>query len=309
MQVNNKLLAAIFFTLLAIWIVRKTACKPTQCSFRSHITVIDTSSVDRILLWPKGENGEQITLTKNPAWMVSDGSKTVKADPSRVNSILGQLVNIPVKQLISKNPDRQKDYEVDMASGKIVEIYSNDQLIDKLIVGRFNFNQQTRSGVSYARKDGEDDIYSVDGFISMSFDTDFNSFRPRQLLQLQSQDLKSIRLTALGQSTTIQKGIDQNWDMNGLSLDSTAMAQYASSITNISGSSFYDGTAPSSAADYSISYQGDNMIGGITIDAWNNTDSSDPFILRSSQNDAFFTSDSTGIFNQIFEKLIELTSS
>jgi len=270
MQLNNKVLATIFFVLLGIWIIRKTSCKPIQRSFRNHITTIDTSIIDRILLWPNGINGEKIELKKENGWRVSDGSRTVIADGSRVNSILGQLVNIPVKQLISKNPERQKDYEVDEESGKIVEIYSSEKLIDKIIVGRFNFNQQTRSGISYARKDGEDDIYSVDGFMSMSFDTDFNGFRQKQLLQLTSQDLKSITLNQHGQSLAIQKDIAGNWLAGDIVLDSIAMTQYVNGLGSVMGTNFYDGVLPAGPGEQIINFQGDNMIGGITLEAWKN---------------------------------------
>lgn len=300
MNWNNKILAIVFFVLLGIWILKNFVSQPKTRSFRATLVQVDTSMVNKIMLYPKGNEGEYIQLSKNGSeWKASNGTLDVPAESARVGSLLGQLVSVPTKQLITKSAEKHADYEVNEEKGKIIELYQGEELVNKLIFGRFNFNQNTRTGTSYARLADEDDVYALDGFMSMSFDTDFNSFRNKKLMSLSIAEIKGL----VYNGNPIIPAESGMWNYSELEIDSLAMANYLNGLSSPTGTNFSDAFIPSSEPDKSLQITADNRIGPITIQAFAENDK---FIIKSSENDAFFESDSVGIFNTIFGKLEEL---
>ena len=298
MNWNNKILAIIFFVLLGIWLLNKSFNRVSDTSFKSVLMQVDTAVVDKLVLYPKGMDSTAITLTKsNGNWMISNGTLNTSADRERVNSVLSQVSYIPTKRLISKKEENQADYEVDDKSGKIVEVYQGAKLLNKVIFGRFNFNPNTRSATSYARLADDNEIYSLDGMISMSFDTDFNSFRNNTLISINKNDIRGIEYNG----TPLQPVGENLWAINGNPIDSTGMAKYLQGLSSISSTTFADGfneNPGSSSKSMTISV--DNMVVPLTVQAYN---SANGFVVKSSQNEAFFGSDSTGIYKKIFGDL------
>ena len=311
MKFGNKQLAIIFFVLLGIWITKTYVFKPSKRSFKEFLVQVDTSSVNRVILYPEGESGGNLSLTRSGStWEASNGSLTVKAKSTSVRSILGQLVSMSTKQLVSKSVDKHADYEVDAQTGKIVEVYQGDKLIEKFVVGRFNFNQNTRQAVSYARNFNEDDIYSIDGFMSMSFNTDFNSFRVTSLLNFSPTDVKSVDLNMGGQSLAFNRSLDNSFVSNeGQVIDSTAMTSYLSSLSNLSGSDFNDAFNPTSAPSFQLNLVADNATTSLEIDIYNQGSNENPsYVIKSSQNEAYFDSDDNGIFKTIISDYLNLVA-
>jgi hypothetical protein len=263
---------------------------------------VDTSIVDQMILLPHGPDSTKIELNRSgTGWKASNGSITIDAVSNRVQSVLGQLTSIPTKRLISKSIERHPDYEVTEDAGKIVELYSKGKMIEKIIFGRFNFNQSSREATSYARLGDEDDIYAVDGFMSMSFDVDFNSFRDKQLLKVNQADVKALQLNNETGSYTMTMPSLGNWQMNGTTpIDSSEMANYLSGLANVNGNEFRDAFTPVSPPEKHLEITSDNAVGNISIDCFRE---GDRYIIKSSSNPAFFTSDSSGIYQKIFGDL------
>lgn len=301
MNWNNKTLSIIFFVLLAIWILNKSFNRASDTSFKSVLMQVDTAMVNKMVLYPKGMDSTAITITKNNGqWQISNGNITTTADQDRVKSILSQVAFIPTKRLISKKEENQVDYEVDEKSGKVVEIYSGDELMNKVIFGRFNFNQNTRSATSYARLADEKEIYSLDGMLSMSFDTDFNSFRNNKLISINKEDIRGI----VYDGTPIQPVGDNLWAINNVPLDSSGMASYLSGLSTLYSTTFADNFSSNSAVSgKSMTISVDNMTAPISISAY---PSGNGFVMKSSINEAFFRSDSTGIYQKVFGTLDQL---
>ncbi|NNF32640.1 MAG: DUF4340 domain-containing protein, partial [Saprospiraceae bacterium] len=292
MQFNNKILATIFFVLLGIWLLKNVVFTgSSDRSFRSTLMQVDTSTVDLLIFMPKGIDSTSIELNRaGSGWKATKGNIEVDAVADRVQSILGQLTDIPTKRLISKSSERHADYEVTENVGKIIELYSKGKLIEKVIFGRFNFNQNTREATSYARLGDEDDIYSVDGFMSMSFDVDFNSFRDRQLLNVNQADVKALSIINEMGSMVFSMPSQGNWLVNATTpIDSSQMATYLSGLSNVSGNEFNDGFTPQSQPIKSLEITADNSIGNLRIDCFNGGNG---FIIKSSSNPGFFVSDS-----------------
>jgi len=292
MKSNNRILGIIFFCLLALLIAKKTILKPTQRSFKQELTSFDAEAIDKVTI--QLENQPETVLTKaNGQWSASNGTLNIPAKEGSVSGLLRELANIKTKQLVSRNTEKWNEYEVDETKGRQIDIYSGGKKITGLTIGRFNFNQQTRSGISYARLSDEDDIYALDGFLSMTATKDFNSFRDGSLMKLDPAAIEKITVSNGEQMTTLSKTLEGQWLSNDLPVDSTITANYISALCSLSGKKFNDDFSAATAQKIKTLSLGD-----ATIEAYLNP--AGGFVLKSNKNDAYFNSDSLGIFKKAF---------
>ncbi len=288
---NNKTLGLIFFVLLGLLIAKKTILKPTNRSFKQELTSFDSAAVDKVTIQLEG--APMTTLTKKgEQWEASNGSITVPAKEGSISGFLTELSNIKTKQLVSRSADKWLEYEVDERKGKRIDLYAGGKKLAGLNIGRFNFNQQTRSGLSYARLSDENDIYAIDGFLAMSAAKDFNSFRNNQLFNIEARNIEAVTLETEAGVQSLSKAIDGGWLKNQTGVDSTAAARYVTSLSSLTGAKFNDNFSVSGAALKTL------KMGSATLAAYANP--AGGFTLKSSQNDAYFDSDSTGIFKKAF---------
>ncbi len=307
---NNKTLFVIFAALLGIYLLSKIfgGGDNKESNFDPNIVVIDTSVVDEIHLYPKAEEGDQIKLVKlNGKWGAEHNDLVVDATPNSVNSVLAQLTNIVAKRIVSKTPEKWTTYEVDDVNGSRVEVFSKGKKIDGFVVGSFKFDQAARSASSYMRKSDKDEVYIVDGFMSMQFNQRFDNFRNKVLSTLRSEDINGLELVDRESQKAFQR-LEDGWYFAGMEqVDSAQIAQYLSALENMSGQEFIDDFVPTQSIPFqTLNVTANNQIGQTTFTAYENPGGEKPFVIKSSMNDAFFLSDSAGIYQRIFLKLGEL---
>lgn len=291
MKFNNTILALIFFSLLGLFVAKKTFLKPSTSSFKQSLTSFDANDVDKITIQLEGMQITTLTRT-GENWEASNGQLTVPAQSQVITTLIDEMSNIKTKQLVSKSKDKWMDYEVDDTKAKKINLFSAGKKIAGLHIGRFNFNQQTRAGVSYVRNSEESDIYAIDGFISMSAAKDFNSFRNAKMVETNLTKVDNIKLNSSGINKSIAKSLDGTWLLNEQVIDSSLVARYISGLERLNGSQFNDAFSSSGKEpSHSLS------AGELKIDVYR--DDSNSFVVKSNQNSAFFSSDSVGIFKNL----------
>ena len=158
---KNKTLLLIFLTLLVVFLTTQFAFEKKTRTFKTELIQLDTSKITSIYLYPKSDSQEELLLQKeNDFWVVSKDNITTKANMGAVSSILRNLALIKTKRVAAKKPEKWSDYEVEENSGSRIKAFAGDQLLEDFIVGRFNFNQQTRQGISYVRLMNGDEVYA-----------------------------------------------------------------------------------------------------------------------------------------------------
>ena len=302
MKFNNKVLGLIFLALLLLYLFKKFVSKPEVRSFKAYLVQVDTSAVDKIIINPKG-NTQEVTLNKTGGiWKASAAGKEYIAEKSIVNSLLTSMLEIKPKRLISKDAAKWTEYELDDQSGTKLQVYSKGQLQESFVVGRFNFDQQARTATTYMRSSEEEDIYSVDGFLAMTFNKDIDAFRNKQLFQgVDTESISKIRLKEATQTTEINKGIDSKWvHSDGRRIDSTQISSYLNALKNMIGSEFSPlESIEDKASSTVLTFETDKQL-TIRIDAVGNSAKEGTFLLESSLNPgSVFISDSTGLFKRL----------
>lgn len=301
---KNKTLLLIFLTLLVVFLASQFAFEKKKRTFKTALIQLDTSAITSILLYPKSDNQEEILLKKEQGfWAISKGNVTNKANQGAVTAILRNLLLIKTKRVASKSRDKWADYEVEETSGSRVKAYAGEKLLEDFIVGRFNFNQQTRQGVSYVRLAGEDEVYAVDGFLSMTMGQGFKAYRNKDILKVNQNDLTQISINTLGIPTILQKN-GEGWTQDGNPVDSTTLFNYLTGLKHIIGTTFADDFEDLQSNDLlykTLALEGNNLSAPILIKAFKDTTRTNPYVIQSSLNsNNYFESGEDGIFEQLF---------
>lgn len=301
---ENKKLLYIFLGLLAIYSITQFGFQKKTRSFNPNLIQLDTASVTSITILPKSDNQEEMVLVKeNGTWMAKKGSVQTKANKGAVESILRNLALIKTKRVATKNTEKWSDYEVAIGEGSQLKVYNGESELANFVVGRFNFNQQTRSGISYVRLNSGDEVYAVDGFLSMTMGQGFDSYRNKELLKINKDQLTKIAINTQG-TTAIYQKLGTTWSKDGVPVDSTQMATYLTGLQNINGTSFADDFNAAASNDLlfkTLSLEGDNIPAPIIVKIFKDDTRSEPYVIQSSQNlDGYFSSGEDGVFKTLF---------
>ena len=308
MKFNNKILGIIFIALLAILLLRKTINKPEVRSFREILVTIDTAIVDKIIL-TKGIESRIELQKENDVWTAASNGIIVPATINSVKGLLTSMVNIKPQQLISKKKDKWAEYELDDDSGKKVEIYADGKLMDAFYTGRFNFDQQNQTAKTFLRKADEADVYSVDGFLSMTLDKNLNDFRNKKLFNgLQKNRVKSISYKSKSSSQNISFDTNQWLNANNLPLDSIKVENYLTQLISKSGSQIDDDFVVNmNKLEGTIQLMSENNNSVAEVNFYIEAENTKPFVFHSSLNEGvYFRSDSTNLYQSLVKGFLEL---
>jgi hypothetical protein len=304
---NNKWLSIILGILIVLFILTKFSNRKTDKTFNPNIILLDTMAVNKIFISPK--SGDAFTLDKSGInWQLNLDNKLIAANGSTVKSFLNNIQKIKADRIVTKNEERWKDYEVEEENATKIELFNKNEKLMGLIIGRFNFDQMTRSATSFIRLENKPDVYAIDGFASMSLSSDASAFRNKEILNLRKEDVTRISINTAFGKKSIQ--LDQNnWvGEDGSMADSSLVLNYLNTIANINGSEFDDvfneqGQQPISQ----LTIEGNNMVASAIINCYQSTSTDGSFVIQSSLNpESYFQSDSSGVYQRIFGKFLEL---
>ena len=301
-KTNNITLFLVLVVLVAaVWFVKDRKDVASEKTFdKENLVNIDTAQVSEVYVYSKSEQHEEIKLSgSGNDWTVQKGQDQAPADASSVKNLLGQLSAIVPTRLAAKSKSKWKDYEVTDSLASRVKIVESGETTLDIMLGKFSYNQASRSGISYIRLKGENDVYATDGFLSMAAQG-YNSWRDKSLIKGGEQDWSRISFTYPADSGFVMNKEGDHWFSNGMPLDSTEVARYISGIKSTTSSTFRDDFEQGARLpDYSMKIEGDNLFQTVNINAFR-VDSAD-FALHSSLNSqAYFTSDDKGVFKRLF---------
>ncbi len=303
---SNKTLLIIFLLLLIAFAASELFDRRTTRSFDRELIALDTSEVTEIKIFPKNQGPAMVLSKASDGWRVLSGDVSATAAPNVVKSLLGELVSIKPRRIVSKDRDKFPEYGVSLEEGTRVEVRSGSRKEADFVIGRFNFNQQTRQPLSYVRRFDEEDTYVVEGFLGLSFDQSFESFRDKTIIGSGPHDWITIIYKGPEQEVQLHKN-ENLWSTGEASLDSLTTAQYISKLQTINGTTFDDsGQSLSGRITESltlVSSQGAN----IEVTAYLPGTSDQDFVIHSSaNNEVYFTSDSSGVYKTVFLDLKNL---
>lgn len=282
---NTPTMAIIFVVLLAVvLIVIFLDNKQGTRTFKSEIANVDTATVNSILVYPQSDNKKEIKLMRTGVqWKAQNDKMNVEADISNVNSVLAMLGVLKPIRLAATSKDKWKEYNVDDSLGSRVVLMNNQNKLLDLIVGKFTFNQASRTGLTYVRLNEDENVYVVEGFISMTVNQQFNQWRNKTVIQGNKSDWTKIVFHYPADSGFVLSKTGEKWMLNDSLADSVKVDQYFNQIASATNSTFVDGFKNNGRqAEKILRIEGNNMPAPIVVNVY--SDATHKYVLQSSLN-------------------------
>jgi hypothetical protein len=296
---NTKTLLIVLVILGGIAAYNKYHENKSESTFREEFVKIDTSAVTQILIYPKADKGKEIKITKVASgWeLQNDKIKTV-ADSNAIRGLLANFVDAKSVSLGAADKSGWAEMQVTDTSGTRIKIVTKDQTYD-MIIGKFGYDPASRNGMTYIRHASEEPVYAMEGFLSMSINQGFNSWRNKGFIHGNKDNWNNLTFTYPGDSSFVITKQGSAWLVNGEEADSTKIVNYLNGLANLQSSGFADNYTPSSTPVFTLAIQGNNQ-SAISVQAYP-ADSTQKFILHSSLNpDAYFIESQSNLVSRLF---------
>lgn len=303
---TNKTLLIVFVALLILYGLNRLISGRGDSNFNSELIKIDTAAVSTIHVLIKQPEEADITLKREGAnWIVSNGQLSVKAQQTAVDELLAAISLVKTNQIAATSAGSWTEYGVDEEHGTLVEVFSDDKKLESFVVGRLSFNPQTQSALSYLRIEGENEVYAIDGFQAFAINKGFEGYRNQELLKMKREMVVTNFRCELPDTTLHFSKAGGPWLLNGKTpLDSMEVENYLNVLRNLPGATFaddFDETRADKLQYARLTLEGNNIPEPFVVDCYRDTSRQRPYILHSTHNsDAWFDSDTTGAFKQLF---------
>jgi hypothetical protein len=319
-KLNVKTLVIILVILAAAFLIIDMMGDKER-SFKSEIIEVDTASITSVVInIPKDQIEIILSRTGSSSdWVVMSEGNKYPADITVVKNILSQLNDITAERVAATSEDKWDQFEVSDSTGTRVILKDGNEEVADLYVGRFSYaqppqgaqqnpyqQQQRGKMTSFVRLGNETEVYAVDGFLKMSYQSDVNSYRNKSLVNVNKDDISRLVFQyPNNQNFSLNKNNEQ-WLIDGQMADSASAVAYINKIYRLTSSNFVDpSTVKTSDATYTLRIEGNNFT-PIDLRAFP-SDSTTQYVVTSSVNPgAEFDGAKLKLFEKVFIQMSEL---
>ncbi len=241
---NKKLLIVLAILAVIAIIVYFPSGSKTERSFKTSLVDIDTSAVTEIIISPKSMNGKSYKIFKEgTGWKITlENGKTATVPNDKAKRLIEQILTIKPKRLAGRSKAKWSEFEVDSSATRLVVKEGGSTTLD-IMIGKFLF-QQPRSVSTYVRLSDDNDVYLVDGFLSMSFNQKPNSYRDNIVVKGDHNIWDKLIFNYPADSSFQMNKVDGKWISNNTKLDSAKTEKYLSRLSRLTNSNFIDNFDP-----------------------------------------------------------------
>jgi len=312
-KANNKTLIIVLAALIGIFAIVKIfrSMRFESTMGRNLIEKIDTAKVNILQLYPSSDKGSEIRFTKEGGkWMVEKGKIKTEAEENAIRSLLTEMANLKIDQLIAKGKDKWKENFVDDSSGSRIKIFEDKELLLDMVVGKFNYqppkNQYQQyygggvSGNTCIRVGKSEDVYAVPGFLAYAINQPFNNWRNQNFIKADKASVTKLTFNYPADSSYIVEKRDTVWFLGDKMLDKKNVESFLDKIAWKSNYAFVEDYIPVGNAFYQLTVEGKNMQ-TLTVSAYKQGEND--FVLNSSLNPKnYFSSPRSGMVTEIYPK-------
>jgi len=244
----------ILIALLALWaVVHFSTKRPDRPDEGDVFKVqIDTAAVSRIEVERAG--GQLVLLRDQGAWSVQTPAGPRPAETDQIVSALSTLNSIETSNLVSHNPDKQAEFQVDEAGGTRVKVFGSGQsLLADLVIGRIGgfdqrrmYSQQSfnpQDFYTFMRRADSPDVYKVQGFFGAMLGTESEQWRDHTLMVFDPSQARRVELVFPDTRAVLESDTSGTvWQIEGgaAAPDSTVLRQMIATLSSMRASTFVD---------------------------------------------------------------------
>jgi len=307
---KNRTLLIVLLVLLAAYGLIQLLTEGREASFRTSLLEVDTSEISKLVIDPKGKPASFELERTGRQWIARRGEVEAQVGPDKMDRLFSSISNLRTQSVAAKSEDQWPKYELGEAEAHKVEVYAEGSKQAGLYFGKMDFNQQQRKATTYARVEGEPEVYALDGFQTMGLVQGFDNYRNRTVIKMKpGMEVTQFEYQRPNGAVSFQR-TPEGWQSGGQMLDSMKVENYLNVLRNLKADAFADAFDPALAAQWpkeQLQLSGNNILQPFELTVYRDTSAEQPFIVHSSYNpDAYFRSDSAGLYSKLFKPVEEL---
>ncbi len=227
----------VLLAIAAIVVMQKPGERSLEQSAGEPLVKYDSSGVDRIEI--RSKDGNVTLVREGGKWMLTAPVR-YPADEQAVTTAVGKGTAMRITALVSTNPAKRSIYSVD-SSATLVHIYANNNLVAQFRVGKPT-NTWTES---YVRREGSDEVYSVEGLLNTTFAKSVNDWRNKSIFKADQSTITEVKFRFGDTTFVLAKRDSMNWVIGKDSTINTNVTSFLSTLTNFQTDEFVDSTVAS----------------------------------------------------------------
>ena len=199
MTKNTKVLIVLFILLAgaSYYYLRPTPERETSYKSADMNLTIDSVSVSKIEIQKPGKS---ITLENTDGkWFVTFPGK-YPANVSNVTQLIGGMKKFKVGSLISSNPLKQNQFQVDSTGTKLTLTNRSGKSVS-LVVGK---NGPSYTDIYFRLPDSKD-VYLGDGLSPWMFNQELKDWRDKTIFKTTSDSIKQLSFVYKSNNVTLQR--------------------------------------------------------------------------------------------------------
>lgn len=227
-------LGMLVLTGMVTWMGGGTASE----ALRGNPVQISTEQVNRLVIASPLDDRTVILRREEGEWSVTDeaGEDSFEADSAAVAEAVGQLSELSVVSVATRDTAKFTRYRVD-STGTRVELYRDNERLAGFYLGS---SGDGTAGSRYLRNDGEQTVYAVEGFAA-SYDRTVDDWRERTVWELDREAISRIDFIYPADSSySIERAESGDWISSGDTLLSAPVSGVISGLASLEAEGFVD---------------------------------------------------------------------
>ncbi|HXG01331.1 MAG TPA: DUF4340 domain-containing protein, partial [Bacteroidota bacterium] len=222
----------VLLAVATVFVMQKPGEQSREQSAGEPLVKYDSAAVDKLEITSKDG---QITLVREGGrWMLTSPLR-YPADEVAVTTAVGKGRDMKITALVSTNPAKQSIYSVD-STATLVKVFANNNLVAEFRVGK----PATSWTETYVRRDGTNEVYTVEGALTSTFAKSANDWRDRYIFKANQSDLAEVKFQFGDTTFALTKKDSVNWAIGKDSTVNTIVTSFLSSLCSFQTDEFVD---------------------------------------------------------------------
>ncbi len=233
MKKNIYVLLGVFAILIVVAYVMMNRPGENDIAIGNSQFLVDVDSVAVDKIEIKSPTSSATLEKKGAEWSLSE-PVVYRANQSSVTSLIHQIKNLAVKEIVSSNPEKRPIFQVD-STGTLVKIFQGGQEHAAFIVGKLGQSYSE----TYVRKEQSNDVAVVDGSLAVWFNKAVRDWRDKTILNVPKETIKTISYQYPGESFSISLH-DSVWMIGDNKPKAGEVTSLLTSLSHIEADDFVD---------------------------------------------------------------------
>lgn len=216
------------------------------------LLAIDSVAVDKLDI--QSSKSRVVLEKRGAAWYLKEPIDYL-ADQASVGTLIHDVKNLEVKNVVSSKPEKFPVFQVDTISGILFSVYEKGINNNSILVGKIGASYTDL----YVRKLPSNDVDAVDASILYQVNRGAKDWRDKTILKMSKENIKEIKYQ-YGDTTFTLAYVDSVWMVGKNSVKTEDVNGILGWLSNIQADDFIDTTIqPAPKVSALVSYAGNQL--------------------------------------------------